>query len=128
MAPGMKVDSGTRIPDSRLLLSLWAGVLLPPFAFLANLSVAYALVPISCVSGGRLALHLVHLGFLVLAVTGGLVAARSWIANGAEWPRETGGRLGYRLFLAGSGLLSGATFTVVIVAQWIPTMMLNPCQ
>ena len=124
----MKVDSRTGIPDSRVLLSLWAGVLLPPFAFLANLSVAYALVPMSCASGGSFALHLVHVSFLLVAVVGGVFAGKSWTANGAEWPGETGGRLGYRLFLAGSGLLSSVTFVGIIAAQWIPTMILNPCQ
>jgi len=124
----MTVDSRTEIPDARELRALWAGLLLAPAAFLLNLEVAYALVSTACSTGTRLLVHVVHLVCLLLAVAGALIAWRSWRSTGETWPGGAGGKLSRSRFMAGVGLLLSLFIVMVIVAQWIPSFVLNPCQ
>jgi hypothetical protein len=124
----MTVDPRTDVPDAPLIRALWTGVVLPPLAFLLNLEAAYALVPTACSSRNLLLVHLVHLVCLVLAIFGGFTALRHWRASGGTWPGGAGGRLSRTQFMSGLGMLLGLLFTVVIVAQWIPSFMLDPCQ
>jgi hypothetical protein len=124
----MAVDPRTEVPDKGIIRALWTGVLLPPIAFLLNLEVAYALVPTACSAQTVVLVHLVHLVSLTLAVSGGVVGWRTWQRSGATWPGGAGGRLGRTQFLAGLGALTGLLFAAVIVAQWIPSFILDPCQ
>jgi hypothetical protein len=124
----MTVDSDTSVREARRIGVLWSGLLLPPLAFLTNLAIAYALVPRACTTNEPLLLHLVHFVSLLLTLAGGLVAWRVWRATGAEWPGDAGGPLGRSRFLAGSGLLSSGMFALVILAQWFPGFVLDPCQ
>jgi hypothetical protein len=124
----MTVDPHTDVPDAGALRTLWAGILLPPAAFLLNLEVAYALVPAACSSRNLLLVHLVHLICLGIAVFGGLIALRSWRRSGSTWPGGEGGRISRSRFMAGLGTFSGLQFGLVILAQWIPSFILDPCQ
>lgn len=124
----MTVDNRTSLPDAGETRALWTGVLLPPIAFLINLEVAYALVPAACSSRNTLALHLVHLVCLGLVLLGGLTAWRCWKAMGATWPSEEGGRLARSRFMAAIGVLLSGFVALVVVADWIPSFMLDPCQ
>jgi hypothetical protein len=124
----MTVDPRDDVPDARLLRALWTGLLLPPAAFLLNLEVAYALVPTACSTHNPILVHLVHIACLALAVVGGITALRTWRRSGATWPGGQGGRVGRTQFMAGLGVLLGVLFTLVILAQWIPSFMLSPCQ
>jgi hypothetical protein len=124
----MTVDPKTEVPDARQIRALWIGLLLAPMAFLINLEVAYALVPTACSSHNELAVHLVHLACLLLTLYGLLTAWRSWKASGATWPGEQGEPLARSQFMAGTGLLVSTIFVLVIVAQWIPSFVLDPCQ
>jgi hypothetical protein len=72
--------------------------------------------------------HLVHLLSLGLAIFGGVVGWRTWQRSGAVWPGGSGGRMGRTQFMAGLGALTGALFAAVILAQWIPSFILDPCQ
>jgi hypothetical protein len=122
------VDPRTDVPDKGIIGALWIGLLVPPTAFLINLEVAYALVPTACGTRSVLLVHLVHLASLALAVYGGVVAWRTWRRSGATWPGGNGGRISRTQFMAGIGALTGLMFAVVIVAQWIPSFILDPCQ
>jgi hypothetical protein len=122
------VDTRTEIPDASPIRALWTGLLLAPVAFLLNLEIAYALVPTACSSGNQLLTHLVHLVCLLLALFGGITAWRCWRATGETWPGTEGGPVSRSRFMAGLGWLISAQFALVIVAQWIPEFVLNPCQ
>jgi hypothetical protein len=124
----MTVDPRTEIPDAREIRALWVGLLLPPIAFLIDLETAYALVPTACASRNELPVHLVHFACLLLAVLGGFTAWRWWKLGGATWPGEEGGPVARSRFMAGVGLLVSALFALVIVAMWIPSFVLDPCQ
>lgn len=124
----MTVDPRTDVPDKGVIRALWTGVLVPPVAFLLNLEVAYALVPTACGARSVVLVHLVHLVSLGLAILGGVVAWRTWQRSGATWPGGEGGRISRTRFMAGLGALMGLLFTLVILAQWIPSFILDPCQ
>jgi hypothetical protein len=124
----MTVDPGTAIPDARHLRALWIGLLLAPIAFLINLELAYALVPTACSSRNEVPVHLVHLACLLLTIYGLMTAWRSWKVTGATWPGEQGDPLSRSRFMALTGMLVSGMFLLVIVAQWIPTFVLDPCQ
>ena len=124
----MTVDSRTDVPDAPHIRSLWTGLLLAPIAFLINLEVAYALVPTACSSHNELLVHLTHLVCLLLTLYGLLTARRAWRLTGNTWPGEEGDPLARSRFMAGTGMLVSAMFVLVIVAQWIPSFVLDPCQ
>jgi hypothetical protein len=124
----MTVDPRTEVPDASEIRALWMGLLAAPAAFLLNLEVAYALVPTACASGTVLIVHLVHLLCLSLALAGGLVAWRTWRRIGMAWPGEEGDKVARSRFMAGSGVIGSALFALVILAQWIPSFVLSPCQ
>jgi len=124
----MTVDSRTGVRDAKEIRDLWTGLLLAPAAFLLNLEVAYALVPTACASSTRLLVHAVHAVCLVLAAVGTMTAWRRWRLTGETWPGGEGGRLSRSRFMSGVGLLLSLFIVLVIVAQWIPSFVLSPCQ
>ena len=65
---------------------------------------------------------------LWLLFLGTFVAWRTWRAEGSAWPGQAGGPAGRARFMAGLGLLTGALFILVMVAQGIPGFILSPCQ
>jgi hypothetical protein len=121
-------DPRTEVRDARHIAALWTGVLLAPTAFLANLELAYLAVGRACLRDNTLPVHLVHATFLLVALGGVVVAWRLWRAEGREWPGDEGGPVARTRFLAGVGLVGSVLFTLVIIAQWIPTLTLHPCQ
>lgn len=124
----MGVDTRTDVRDAPELRALWTGVLLPPIVLLIDLEVAYALVPTACARRNSLPVHLSHLICLALVLFAGTTALRCWRALGSTWSGEAGNSVGRSRFLAGLGLLLSALFGLVIVAMWIPSFMLDPCQ
>ena len=124
----MTVDPYTEVPDAKEIRALWIGLLLAPAAFLLNLELAYAVVPKACSSASQLPMHLVHLICFALALLGVVTAWRMWRAGGEIWPGGAGGRVARSRFMAGVGLLTSLLFALVIVAQWIPSFVLGPCQ
>jgi hypothetical protein len=124
----MTVDTDTSIPDARHIRMLWGGLLLAPIAFLANLEIAYALIPAACGSRTPLPLHLVNAASLILALAGGLLAWRSWNEVGRVWPDGEAGPLGRSRFLAGVGVLLTGMCVLVILAQWTAVFLVDPCQ
>ncbi len=109
-------------------VSLWAGILAGPVAWLLQMQTGYALVPWACATGHVFVLHLVTLGGLLIAAAGALIGWREWQRAGREWPKGKGGPQTRRRFMAVLGLLTSVLFFFVIVAQGIPSFILNPCQ
>jgi hypothetical protein len=101
----------------------WTGVLLPPVAWLADLSLSDSLVGESCLRGDRLLLH----GATAVALAAALAGiAASWAtyrgAKGDPLPRARAER-----FLGVAGMALGAMFVLVILAAQVPKLMLRPC-
>jgi hypothetical protein len=73
-------------------------------------------------------IHLVHGACLLVALAGAAIAWRIWTSAGAQWPEDAGGPVARTRFMAGLGLAVSALFGLTILAQWIPTLTLHPCQ
>jgi hypothetical protein len=72
------------------LLALWAGLLLPPCAWVLGLLISYILVPWTCATGRQFALHWVTLAMVLLAGVGGFMAWRMWKRVSRDRPEESG--------------------------------------
>jgi hypothetical protein len=124
---GRKRKSGGEFSQTRGILWLWAGLLTAPLAFLLHLQINYMLVTQLCQSRHKLILHLVTLGFLLVAAGGGFVAWRNWEASGRKWPGEAGSVAERSRFMSVVGLLLSALIVLALIAQWIPQFIYDPC-
>lgn len=110
------------------LLELWTGMLAGPIAWLLQLQTNYILAQLVCSRTSHVMLHVITVVALLLAAGGGLIAWRSWQQAGREWPGESEGVVPRSRFMAVVGLLTSVMFFLVILAQGIPSFILNPCQ
>lgn len=110
------------------LLWLWAGVLVAPMAFLSHMQVNYTLTQKLCPGGRTVLLHLVTLLFLLVTAGCVLIAWRSWQRAGKGLPDESDDKQTRNRFLAIVGMMISALSFLIIVAQWIPQFVFNPCQ
>jgi hypothetical protein len=124
----MSIDTDTTIRDGTGIGAQWAGNLLAPIAFLLELEIAYMLVPRACRAGTLLPVHLAHAGAFVLALTGVAIAWRQWRRWSDDWPEEGGSPESRSRFMATMALLTSSAFTLVILALWLPSLVLHPCQ
>ena len=92
---------------------LGSGLMLAPIAWFASLEANFALAPLACTAHGKSTLLLVSAAALGLAILGGLLA----------WTQRD-----YHRRLSFSGAALSALFTIVIVAQAIPNVMLRGCE
>lgn len=120
-------DPRTAVGEARRIAALWAGLLLAPAAFLANLELGYALVPAACRINSARPVHAVHLVCLLLAIAGVLIAYGNRRSAG-ELGAGVDGRAARTRFMGGLGIAVGLLFALVIVSQSIPGFVLSPCQ
>ena len=106
---------------------LWFGILAAPIAFLLNLQLSYMLVPRACTTGHHVILHLVPLGAILLAASAGVCAWRNWQRTAQVRSSQAAGVLQRSRFMAVLGLLTSGLFILVMVAQWLPNLLLSPC-
>ena len=92
---------------------LGTGLVLAPMAWFASLEANFALAPLACAGHGKNMLLLVSAVALGLAVASGLLA---WTQR--NWDRR----------LAITGAVFSALFSLVIVAQAIPNLILGGCE
>jgi hypothetical protein len=121
-------DPRTDIVGARRLATLWAGILIAPAAFAANLQLGYLLVHPACLRNDLVPLHVVQVLCLVAALGGGLIAWRALRRERARVSGEPGERGDRSRFMAGLGVWTSALFALVIVAQAVPSFVLHQCQ
>lgn len=113
--------SHSQRPDRASFEALGA-LLAAPLSFLVSESIRYAIVPVACRHGwGFAALHIGALVALAVAAAGALVAGRR-LRQQADEP-ESGHH-----FLSVLALLACALFGLAIFAQWLPSVVVGPCQ
>ncbi len=107
----------------------WAGVLGPPFLLLLTETTLYALVPWTCNDGGlpKATLHGVVLVSLLLLLLSARTAWRVHQRAGGGWPGEGPAPEDRDRFLGLVGILSALLFGLVLLGQWLPTWILDPC-
>ena len=107
---------------------LWIGLLLSPVAWAVQLQTVYLLSERGCATGNFLPNHIVSVIALILSMAGFFISWRSWQETGGEWKSEQAGTIPRSRFMAILGVLTGALFSLLIFAQWLPTILGVPCQ
>ena len=109
--------------DALKHLLLWVGTLTAPIAWAIQFLIIYALVPHVCKVGASKSLHITSLTFIVIGIVAGIL---SWWNLGQrehsfEEERES------ITFLGRLGMMTSAMFTLIMLAQVIPTFFIDPC-
>jgi hypothetical protein len=121
-------ETATQAPHRHGNVSYWIALLLPAAAWLLQLQSNYALVQLACASGSLLVLHVSSLLFLSASLLGGVIAMRDWRRAGRKWPGgEDSGLSASHRTMAVLALMSSALFSLVIIAQWLPVLFIDPC-
>ena len=102
-------------------LVLWLVLLAGPTIWFINLEASFAVAGWVCQWQSRLVLALLSVASLLIVAASGLLAWRQW--------RDVDGAVGShpRALATGGAVLSALSF-IVIVAQTIPTVLLDGCQ
>lgn len=106
---------------------LWTGMLLPPIVWALQLQTIYLLSEYACVTGNRMPIHITSAVSILISLAGGFIAWRAWQTVGAEWPDASSGSVPRIRFMAVLGMLGCALFTLLIIAQWLPSILGVPC-
>ena len=110
-------------------LGLWTGMLGPPIFWLIHFQIIYALVPRICMTQSHAALHITTVVFLAATIACGLIAWKllkpAPLEPGTIEPAETISARPH--FMAQIGIMSSVMFTLVFIAQWIASLMIDPC-
>ena len=121
------MDREQRIAGGKVQPMLWFGVLAGPFAWKLQLVTNYVLYSYLCWHRLEIVNHLLSILFLLLALSGALVAFRMWKRMGAETDLERGGVIGRSRAMAVGGIVLSLYMAVVIVGQWVPNIVLSAC-
>jgi hypothetical protein len=107
---------------------LWLGVLLAPIVWLIQFQLRYSLVEPLCHRGIRFPLYIISAVFFILIIMGGLLSWRNWVLAGKRLPSDKQSDPRERnLFLALLGILTSALFALLLIAQTIASIMIDPC-
>ena len=108
-------------------LRLWIGMLLPPVAWLVQLQTLWLTSELGCFTSDFLWNHVASVTALIVSAIGLLIAYleyRRWASAGENSSDDPRSR---RRFMSMVGIMTGALFTTVIFAQWLPTLLGVPC-
>jgi hypothetical protein len=123
----MTAEAKKEFSEKRGQFWLWTGLLLPPIVWAIQLQTVYLLTENSCFTGNFLPVHITSFASLILSIIGGFISWNCWTEAGAEWKNEQGGTIPRSRFMAILGLMTSALFTLIIFAQWLPTVLGVPC-
>ena len=120
-------DAEERFHEPRGLAALWYGLLIGAVAWKLQLVVNYAVVPYACWNRVEFVNHAASFAMLALALSGCWVAWGSWKKTGEGTDMEMGGVVGRSRFMALGGMALSGLFALMILGQWIPNLVLSPC-
>ncbi len=106
---------------------LWTGVLAGPTVWFIGFLANFALAPWACTLGWKAALFVIAAISLVLTAASGLLSWKLWRQVGIELPGESGGAVAHERSLALAGVLLSAMFFLVVLAQFVPNVLLGGC-
>ena len=105
----------------------WIGILLPPAAWAVQLQAMWLTTEYGCAYSIFTWNHVVSIGMLTLSVVGGMIAWQ-YLPSGAYEPtKEEGTPEVRKRFMGILGIVLSVMFSMLIVAQWLPTILGVPC-
>lgn len=117
-----ELDPGAR----RVVAAQWAAVLGPPIIWALRFGLNYAAMPLACSADAVVLLHAANgVAILVLFGLAGVAhrfrrAAVAGMVGDDEQRRRTA-------FMGRFGLMSAALFLVVVIAESLAVLMIDPC-
>jgi hypothetical protein len=123
----METTTETKRIDVAAAFRLWIGMLLPPVAWLAQLQALYLSSEFGCTNSNFTKNHIVVLIALCASLIGLAFAWLEWTRTRDAAPTDEGDRGSRPRFMALIGIMTGLLFSLLIIAQWIPTLMGVPC-
>jgi hypothetical protein len=105
----------------------WLSVVGPPIAAFAQQQLAYSLVSPSCLRRAPILLHAPTLVMLVLIAVAAWYSWRQWKHYDGQRASDDRGQAASLRFFALLGLTMCGISTILVVAQWLPTLFLDPC-
>lgn len=113
--------------DERAPVLQWVALGTAPAVFAVHLQIGYVLIPWACATGQHVWLHVVNGASVVLALWGTLLGWR--VARRAEdAPHDGPGTVPRTRFLGDLAVGVGALLTLILLAQWLASVVLSPCQ
>jgi hypothetical protein len=102
---------------------LWLGILGPPSAWLVQFQTIYMQVYPACGVHRNLNIGFTCAGFFLVVAVLGLYPTNMWLNN-----REAANPVSRtRRFMSILGAVSTALFLLLIIAQWIAAIFVDPC-
>lgn len=123
----MRDDADAYFAQPRGMLELWGALGLGPVAWILHQQSSYLLVYWACGTGHVFVFHLATVLLLLLAGFGAYLGWRAWNDAGAERPDDGGSVADRSRFMAMCGIVLSGGFSVVILAQWVPALVIDPC-
>jgi len=117
----------SRDTDNRGNFWRWIGILLPPIAWAAQLQAVYLTSEKGCGDLNFSWNHIVSVAALAAALIGGAIAWTFWPSGDYQATKEKGKPRTRKRFMGILGVALSIFFTVVIFAQWLPTIVGVPC-
>lgn len=122
-----KIKAETVTADPPRALRLWIGFLGPPLIWAVQFQTVYLTSEWACYAMDFTWNHIASIVALVISVLASWVAYSEWRAAGGGTADESGDPATRRRFMAIVGMMSGALFTALIFATWLPTLTGVPC-
>lgn len=122
-----EVKTVTRPADPPRAFRLWFGLLGPPAVWAVQLQTIYLTSEWACYAMDFTWNHVTSVAALVISLIALWIAYTEWKAAGGGTADENGDQDTRRRFMAILGMLSGALFTALIFAMWLPTLTGVPC-
>jgi hypothetical protein len=101
---------------------LWAGVVLAPAAWAGQMLAIYALAGPACARQSLSLFRVLDVLFLLIAIASGIICWRYRDPGNDESPQQKRTK-----FFADYGIFASVYFSIVIIAQAITIIMLDPC-
>lgn len=126
----MATEQGRTRPSPtswRRITAQWLAVVVPPLAAFAQQQISYSLVSLSCTKHAVALLHLPTLGMLTLVAVATVYSWREWAQRDHPPRPDDPHQPGSLRFFALLGLTMSGLSTIVVLAQWLPTLFVHPC-
>jgi hypothetical protein len=125
MAKKLKAETITADPSRAL--RLWFGLLGSPLIWAVQFQTVYLTSEWACYAMDFSWNHVASIAALLMSAWALWIAYSEWRAVGAGTADESGDPDTCRRFMAIVGMMSGALFTALVFATWLPTLTGVPC-
>ena len=123
----MKAQDSEKTTNTDGDLGRWIGMLLPAVAWAIQLQTVWLTTEYGCESGNFSRNHAASAITLAAAITGGIIAWSYLPAPPPDPVDETEKAAEHKRLMGILGIVLSVFFSVVIIAQWLPTIVGVPC-